>query len=313
MVKPTPLEDFYARFAPVADAEPGILPPPGQPGEAGHFNVFNVADLVPGLRHQPLAAFDRRAYYKISLVRGRGQVEYADQVLDIGPTALWFATTHVPYRWVPHDLHQAGYFCLFTDEFLRPAGGRLLLDELPVFQAGGHPVLAVTAAEYAAAAAIFQKMAKEINSAYAYKYDLLRAYLLELMHLGQKLHPAPALATTPNAAARVAALFSELLERQFPLETPQQRLRLRTPKDYADRLAVHVNHLNRVLKETTGHTTTALISRRVAQEAKILLWQTNWNISEIADGLGFANVAHFCTFFKRQTAQVPGAFRAASV
>jgi AraC family transcriptional regulator, transcriptional activator of pobA len=100
-----------------------------------------------------------------------------------------------------------------------------------------------------------------------------------------------------------------LLERQFPLESPQQQLRLRTPTDYADQLAVHVNHLNRVLKDTTGHTTTELIGGRLTQEAKILLKQTNWTISEIADCLGFTDVAHFCTFFKRQTTLTPGDFR----
>jgi len=31
----------------------------------------------------------------------------------------------------------------------------------------------------------------------------------------------------------------------------QERLSLRTAKDYADRLSVHGNHLNKVLKEST--------------------------------------------------------------
>ena len=167
----------------------------------------------------------------------------------------------------------------------------------------------VTDAEFAAIAAIFQKMEQEIASDYAYKYDLLRAYLLEMIHYVQKLRPTPAVAPVHNASARLAAHFVDLLDRQFPLESPQQRLRLRTPTDYAAELAVHVNHLNRVLKETTGHTTTALVGSRVAQEAKILLKQTSWNVSEIADSLGFADAAHFCNFFKRQTGMTPKDFR----
>ena len=107
----------------------------------------------------------------------------------------------------------------------------------------------------------------------------------------------------------MSSLFVELLERQFSIETPQQKLQLRTAKDYADRLAVHVNHLNKILKENTGRTTTELIGRRVTEEAKLLLKQTNWNISEISDSLGFAEVAHFSNFFKRQTSFSPGAFR----
>ncbi|CAN5519968.1 hypothetical protein BH11BAC3_BH11BAC3_13580 [soil metagenome] len=84
---------------------------------------------------------------------------------------------------------------------------------------------------------------------------------------------------------------------------------MRTAKDYADKLAVHVNHLNKVLKENTGKTTTELISSRVLQEAKILLKQTDWNISEISGSLGFEEVAHFSNFFKKQTNLAPLTFR----
>jgi AraC family transcriptional activator of pobA len=305
---PRPLQELYDRLTPAGGAS-GTLLPPGIKHEVGHFNVFDVADLMLGYHTKPPTTFDRRAFYKISLVRGRSRVEYADKVVDIGQHALWFATAQVPYRWLPHDLDQTGHFCIFTDEFLRPAKGRAGLDDLPIFQPGNQPVLMVTHDEYAVIEAIFLKMKGEITSTYAYKYDLLRAYLLELIHVGQKLQPAPVLAAPHTASARVTVLFTELLERQFPLATPQQQLRLRTAKDYAHQLALHVNHLNRVLKETTGHTTTELIGSRVAQEAKILLKQTNWTVSEIADSLGFADVAHFCNFFKRQTGVVPGAIR----
>ena len=308
-MKPNALEELYTKLGPEAGAVPDALLSMAAQREVGHFNIFNVADLMPGYRTRPPMAFDRRAFYKISLIRGRSRIEYADQAVEIEHNALWFATHRVPYRWLPHDLAQTGYFCVFTEAFLLPFSGGVVLQELPVFRPGGCPVLPVTNDEYAAIEAIFQKMTQEIASGYVYKYDLLRAYLLELIYCGQKLQPAPAVAPPPTAAARIAARFTELLERQFPLETPRQQLRLRTATDYAGRLAVHVNHLNRVLTETTGHTTTALIGGRVAQEAKMLLKQTNWTVSEIADSLGFADVAHFCNFFKRQTGVAPGALR----
>src|SRR5690606_11716618 len=104
-------------------------------------------------------------------------------------------------------------------------------------------------------------------------------------------------------------LFIELLERQFPIENTTQVLQLRTARDFADTLKIHVNYLNKVLKDTTGKTTTEIIASRVNQEAKILLRQTTWNISEIAYCLGFEEVAHFSNFFKRHTKVSPAAFR----
>ena len=305
---PRPLEELYTKLAPKAGTGAATLLSDQQRG-GGQFNVFNVADLMLANRDRPPMTFDRRAFYKISLIRGRSRIEFADQVVEVEASALWFASSRVPYRWQPHNQDQTGYFCIFTEEFLQPTKGRTALEHLPFYQPGAYPVVRVTDAEFGTITAIFQKMEQEIASDYAYKYDLLRAYLLEMIYYVQKLQPAPAPAPAHTAAARLTAQFADLLERQFPLESSQQRLRLRTATDFAAHLAVHVNHLNRVLKETTGLTTTALISTRVGQEAKILLKQTSWNIAEIADSLGFADGAHFCNFFKRQSGLTPGDFR----
>lgn len=152
-------------------------------------------------------------------------------------------------------------------------------------------------------------MHTEISSDYAFKYDLLRNYTLELIHYGQKLKPIVAASNGVNASSRILGLFIELLERQFPIENTNQVLQLRTASDFADTLRIHVNHLNKVLKETTGRTTTEIIASRINQEAKILLKQTTWNVSEIAYSLGFEEVAHFSNFFKKHTKVSPAAFR----
>lgn len=54
--------------------------------------------------------------------------------------------------------------------------------------------------------------------------------------------------STQDASARITSLLIELLERQFPIESPNQRLNLRSAKEYAERLAIHVNHLNNAIK-----------------------------------------------------------------
>ena len=304
-MKPISLPAFYEACAPTPESAVGVLPPPDMRHGVGHFNVFPLSDL----RKAPPMTFSRRAYHKITLCRGRSQVEYANQAPHVGANTLFLVTPRVPYRWLSRTETPEGYCCLFDDAFLLPARTGIVLAELPIFQPGAYPVWEVAEADCAALEAIFQKMAHELRSGYAYKHDLLRTYLWELIHLVQKLQPVPARLATHNAAERVATQFTDLLERQFPRHSPQPPLRLRTAIDYAHQLAVHVNHLNRVLKQTTGHTTTALISSRLTQEAKLLLKQTSWSISEIGDSLGFADVAHFSTFFKRHVAQTPSEFR----
>lgn len=297
----TTLEQFYK--------ETSALIPEGINKEIGHFNVFKIDDLLIRTAKKGAMPYNRRAYYKISMIRGHNKAEYADKVIEIEKNALLFATPKIPYNYVPQDENQLGYFCIFTDEFLIPTKSGVVLDDLPIFQPGGYPIFQLKDGEIEDITYIFKKMHKELSSDYAYKYDLLRNYVLELIHYGQKLQPATALYPSHTASARVSSLFIELLERQFPIESPHQKLSLRTAKDYADRLSVHVNHLNKVLKENIGKTTTDIIAGRIIQEAKILLKQTDWNISEIAYCLGFEQVAHFSNFFRKQTTLAPVAFR----
>ena len=301
-MKTTTLESFYKETAAVV--------PEGINKELGHFNVFKIEDLVAIGKKTGAMPYNRRAYYKISLISGRNKAEYADKVVDIEKNALLFATPRIPYHWLPQDDKQFGYFCIFTDEFLTRQKSGVVLDELPIFKPGGYPIFQLSDEAAEDILYIFKKMYREITADYAFKYDLLRNYVLELIHYGQKQQPATALYPAHTAAARISSLFIELLERQFPIESPRQQLSLRTAKDYASRLSVHVNHLNKILKENTGKTTTDIISSRIVQEAKMLLKQTNWNISEIAFSLGFEELSHFSNFFKKQTSLTPLAFRA---
>jgi AraC family transcriptional regulator, transcriptional activator of pobA len=308
-IRNTTLDDFYKEAALFTGKEVEALLPPGINKEIGHFNIFDIAQTIQEARRKDTMPYNRRAYYKISLIKGRCTTEYADKTIEIEENALLFATPKVPYHWLPKDDKLSGHFCIFTSEFLVKNKSGIELDELPIFQAGGYPVFQLSNKEIKDIAAIFRKMQEEIASDYAYKYDLLRNYVIELIHYGQKLQPLGVSDVVSNATSRVTSLFIELLERQFPVDQVGQRLMLRTAKDYADRLAIHVNHLNKVLKESTGKTTTEIISRRIVQEAKILLKQTDWNISEIAYSLGFEEVAHFSNFFKKQTNLAPVVFR----
>jgi AraC-like DNA-binding protein len=156
-------------------------------------------------------------------------------------------------------------------------------------------------------------MLTEIDSDYVHKYELLRNYVHVIIHEAMKTQPADSYFQHSNASSRIVSLFVELLERQFPIDSPDHVLKLKTASDYAVNLSVHANHLNRVVKEMTGKTTTEHIADRIVKEAKALLLHTNWNISEIGYSLGFEYPAYFNNFFKKQTMQTPRSFRAVVV
>ncbi|MFD2599441.1 helix-turn-helix domain-containing protein [Sphingobacterium corticis] len=277
--------------------------------EIGNFNIFDIGEMYKSAKQRPKMPYNRRAYYKVSLIRGRNKVEYAGKTLEVKKFGVLFASPKVPYYYTPLDEDQAGYFCVFTPDFMSKSNIGTDIDYLPIFSAESDFVFEISEKEYEAARAIFQRMQVELSSDYTFKYDLLRNQLMELIHFGQKLKPIPVSDTTKTAASRTSAIFIELLESQFPLENLQQSLQLKVPVDYANALGVHVNHLNRVLKESTGRTTGEIIRGRIFQEAKTLLNQTHWNISEIAFTLGFDELSSFSHFFKKLSGVSPNVYR----
>ncbi len=273
--------------------------------EIGHFNVFKLDDFV-GRQSKPIP-YSRKDYYKISFIIGKNMVHYADKVIAIEHQALFFANPKVPYNWEQLDEKQSGFFCVFTEAFFNHFGS---LKEYPVFQPNGTPVFSISDKDTEGITVIYLKMFEEIKSNYTYKYDVLKNLVFELIHSAMKMQPANlSIHSDSNASGRISSLFLELLERQFPIENSNQRFAFRSASDFANQLSIHVNHLNRALKETTQKTTSAIIAERLAQEAKMLLKHTNWNVAEIAYCLGFEEPTHFNNFFKKKMQQTPTQFR----
>jgi AraC family transcriptional activator of pobA len=274
--------------------------------DIGHFNVFRREDCLGP--NSPPIKYSRRDFYKISLMKGRFIFHYADKSIEIEGSSLIFLNSNVPYTFESLSDDKTGYFCLFKEAFFSE-NLRGNINELPMFVVGGKPAYKLDEVQYEYASQVFEKMLTEIKSEYRYKYDLLRNYVTELVHYALKIEPAETIYQHPDANSRITAVFTELLERQFPIESPAQRFALRSAKDFADQLSVHVNHLNRAIRTTTGKTTTTHICERLTSEAKALLKHTNWNIAEISHSLGFEDPPHFNNFFKKQTSITPSAYR----
>jgi AraC family transcriptional activator of pobA len=255
------------------------------------------------------AVYSRKDFYKISLINGHSSYYYQDQEYLFGTDdwALVFTNREVPYRWVVHEGTCSGYACMFTEDFL-PLPTYVRPSDWAVFNGSAQSVFKLTKKDKAFFEGLFVKMLDEQASSYAHKYDLLFLYVQECIHGALKLEPAAG-RNSQTAAARLTIAFKNLLAGQFPLAYPNQQVTLRTPQDYADRLAVHTNYLNRALKEVTGRTTTQFINERLIQEARTLLLHSNWTISQISNSLGFEEATHFARAFKQHTGQTSSSLR----
>lgn len=291
------LQEFYKRKL---DHLPGIFS-----AETGHFNLFHLEPYQEGAPTR--IPYRRRDFYKIMLVKGQGEVHFADRFATVQKQALTFSNPQIPYKWEYLDKIEEGVYCIFNQQLFHLFGQ---LQQYEVFRPEGQHFFELTDAEADWVAAIFTRMETEFQSDYKYKYDLIRNLIYELIHFGLKLQPAiQTEVRTINASHRISALFLELLERQFPVDENHPSVNLRTASDFAGQLNIHVNHLNRSVRENLQKTTTQVIAERLVQEARILLRHSRWGVAEIAYALGFTEATHFNNFFKKHTGTTPTQFR----
>jgi AraC-like DNA-binding protein len=272
------------------------------------FNVFQIEADTNATR-----IYSRKDFYKICLTTGKSSIHYADRSFEQEGTILFFGNPYIPYSWETISTTYVGYTCLFSEEFFKASDRSESLQQSPLFKIGGTPVLKITEQQRDFLNSIFRKMIDEQKGDYAYKDDLIRNYINLIIHEALKLQPSDTYDQHKNAASRLTSVFLELLERQFPIESSNNPLQLKTAQDYAANLNVHVNYLNRAVKEITGKPTTSHIAERIISEAKALLHHTDWNIADIAYALGFEYPTYFNNYFKRMTGTNPKSLRALEV
>jgi AraC family transcriptional activator of pobA len=272
------------------------------------FNAFQIEDDSNGVRN-----YSRKDFYKICLTTGESIINYADRSYVMKGTILFFANPNVPYSWETISRTYVGYTCLFSEDFYKPSDRSESLQHSPLFKIGGTPIFQISEEKREFLNAIFRNMITEQSTTYAFKDDLIRNYINLVIHEALKLQPAEDFDLVKNASHRITNVFLELLERQFPIENSDHPLQLRAAQDYANGLNLHVNYLNRAVKEITGKSTTTHISERIASEAKAMLLHTDWNVADIAYALGFEYPTYFNNFFKRITGTNPMSLRPAEV
>jgi AraC-like DNA-binding protein len=270
---------------------------------------FKVAEISEG--KCTLESYNRRDFYKISLVMEGSpcSLRYgALPEIEVDRPALVFVNPIVPYTWtVPErTVPTVGYFCVFNDEFLR-SSAQLSGVADRFFSAHESPVYFPDSNTEKFLAGLYGRMRADADREYADKDELFRSYLSLIFHEAIQMRSTGD--RSDHSMPRVAAEFIALLNRQFPVDLPLQPVALKKPADYANRIAVHINHLNTAVQKATGKSTTTHISERLFAEAKSLLSYTDYTVAEIAFGLGYEYQSYFNRFFRKYAGITPSDYR----
>lgn len=190
-----------------------------------------------------------------------------------------------------------GFMCFFSQELLLSATTDVDFDFLKLT---GHPLVSLSERQMKHIGTIFDRLTLEYAENGAAKADLIRPYLAALLAEINRAYVGTLPAKT-DAGDRLAQRFMDLL-------TTQVREN-RFVSHYADHLNVSPNHLNKVVKHRTGQSPSAWIDERVVLEAKVLLFQSDLTIAQIAHELGFEDQSSFGKLFRKYTHLSPTDFR----
>ena len=251
----------------------------------------------------------RSEFYKILLnINGHGFLIYGNKKYVVQPGGILFLKPTEVRSWQATSKDQEGYYCIFSEQFYAMTESHLReLRHGPHFSPGVSPVVSLDDNQSRIITPVFEKLYREFNG--DYNIEILRMYLHILLLEASKIRGSLEKNSEGTPTSYILAQkFLELLETQFT-SPENQAMELKFPSDFAEKLFVHNNHLNAIVKSVTGLTVREHIHRRLLAEAQLLLAYSKLNVSEISYRLSFREPTHFCSFFKKHLNTTPAEYK----
>jgi AraC family transcriptional regulator, transcriptional activator of pobA len=272
-----------------------------------HFNfqIHRLEEMIPKL--QGKIPLNRQSQFFLNLIiRGDGEK-------TIGPTAFPIRQNTliaIPRRMVHASEYWAsdssGYFLGFNLDFLLsgyfPAH---LLSGKRLFRQASRHHLQLTIPQARHLSGMYETLIEEYDNKHPHRNEYLVLKVHELVIASDRFFAQAGDDYTPPDHSEIIDRFEALIRQHHRTE--------RSVTFYARALHMHPNHLNALVKRSTGLTAKATISGVVLEEARQLLCTTSMRIKEIADYLGFNDPDHLSKLFRKHFHLSPRQFKRASL
>jgi AraC family transcriptional regulator, transcriptional activator of pobA len=278
------------------------------PPRYGFFDIraFEENMKTVNLKQPPF----RHEFYSIALRHAGTNNEVMGTPLQ---TNIFFNS---PYQIVTWDIlpDWKGWYIMLDKEFvsMNPAWSNFIID-YPFFRLDKYIPFDMPPDEAQRADQYFRKIFEEYHSNNKDKFQFILAYTQLLLLLTKRYFEKIDLAkhniedNNRTADILLVSRFQTLIE---TLATNKEvNTEVRRPSYYSERLSIHPNHLNAVVKRITGKTASQLIQHQLIKSAESMLRQTGLSIKEIGFRLHFSEPTHFNAFFKKHAGQTPQKYR----
>lgn len=252
----------------------------------------------------------REDFYKIVMItRGLGILAVGTNTYYIDTPMIVFIRPSDIISWKQLSDGHEGYTCLFRKDLLdRHTVLKTTIERYLLFKGNANNIIRLSPADIKVLNGIFFNMEQEERLGYRLNEDAIQTYLQLLMIQSARISDFKAADHVADEYKPVHEFF-HLLEKETANVNYTNPIARKTVKEFAASLHMHPNYLNTLLKKHTGQNVSTHIRKRLLEEAKVLLLQTDWTLQEIGYSIGFAEQPNFSLFFKKNTGITPAEFR----
>ena len=240
----------------------------------------------------------------VLVMRGRMSVRYQGNAFDLHPGDIHTYAPGVPTHILEVSEDYQGY-CVIFDELLvlnTPALHHFICAAYSPIAELGKPKLSLTEAQAGQIAGTLDMLRRHILT----PSDLQREAVITLATLFSiELLEAQSLAVKRHrSTTRGEEVFTAFLRL-----VPDNYIRHRDLKFYADRLNITTIYLSRIVRKISGRTVVEFLNEALAAEAALRLKTTNRTVTQLADDFNFSDQAAFTKFFTRMKGMSPKDYR----
>ena len=266
---------------------------------------------IPAFRHE---------FYAVAVKADGGGKALAGHFRHFPNGATLFFNS--PFQVISWDIspNWQGYYIIFSQEFL--AQSRILanvLSHFPFLKIDTAIPFEIPSDDLPAITAIYDAIYEEYHGDAVDKFHLIEAQIFLLLTMVKRIFDSrvdlsEAQKQFKTADLKLLSRYQTLIETSFQPDARHENLsNIHSTAFYAQKLSVHPNHLNAVVKSITGQTALNHIHHHILNLAKAYLAQSEMSAKEIAFLLRFETANAFSSFFKRKTGETALEYRKKSL
>jgi len=273
------------------------------------FTILSIPDIHPEIPFK--STILRADYFSFILTKdGSGVYSLDDNQFPFNSRSFYFTN---PGHIKSYELHESREALIITlsDKFLQDHIHIEIFEEFPFLLSEKSPPFQLSTSQFEDFETLYKQILKEFEKDSPYKDKILgNLFTVLLIKVKENFWFTYNPIAEGNRDSQIVKSFKKQLEKAFKrtLDNKADEVKLQV-QYFAEKLNLHPNYLNSVIKSKTGRTVNDWISKRTLSLAKTLLLNTSLSSKEIAYKLGFSESTHFGRFFKKHTNSSPNTFR----